>query len=149
MPVLTTSEGAVPSQSWRRFFLLLGVFFVAYWLSSFIPTPGSWSDVRSQWLDAAVVAVLCVVFLVTTARTYWSRGPLTGFQATLLCLIFGVVLVFMARELFVSAMFLRDVRNSHRSLRTGTPNPAASGSGALATLFHVKSLGRAVPDPHR
>lgn len=148
MTVLTTNE-AVPGRSWRRFFLLLGMFFVAFCLSSFIPTPGSWSDVRSQWLGAAVVAIICVAFLVATARTYWSRGPLTGVQATLLCFIFGVVLVFMARDLFMSAMFLREVRSSRRALHTGTPNAAHSVDAPIASLFHIVHPLRRATDAQR
>ena len=111
----------VRSHSWRRFFLLLGMFSAAFVVACVIPTPDSWSDVRSQWLPAAVVAAVCIVFVITSAITYWRGGPLTGLQASLLCLIFGVILVLMARELFVSAHFLRDVRSTHSLLRTGVP----------------------------
>jgi Ca2+/H+ antiporter len=135
--------------SWRHFFLLLVGFFVAFCLGGLVRTPGSWSDVRSQWLGAALVAVVCVAFLVVTGFSYWGRSTLTGFQATLLALIFGAVLVLMVRELYASAVFLRQVRSSQSYKQTGTPNPAASGNGAVASVFHIQRLGRAVPEPQR
>jgi thiamine transporter ThiT len=90
------------------------MFLVAFCLAGLIPTPGAWSDLRSQWLDAATAAVICIVFLIITARTFWKGGPLTGLQASLLCLIFGTILVLMVRELFTSMLFLQQVRNLHR-----------------------------------
>jgi len=29
------------------------------------------------------------------------------------------------------------------------PNSAAAGNGAMALVFHIKRLDRAVPEPHR
>jgi hypothetical protein len=137
----------VQSQSWWRFFLLLGAFFVALCLGGLVPTPGSWSDVRSQWLGAAVVAAVCIAFLFVTAFSYWNRTTLTGLQATLLALMFGLVLVLMVRELYASAVFLRQVRSSDN--HAGPPNQTASDNGAAAFLFHAGAFERAVPEPIR
>ena len=117
--MLLKAETSLPRKSWRRVFLLLGMFFSAVCVSSLIPTPGSWSDVRSQWLGPALIAAVCIVFLVATAHTYSIHGPLTGFQAVLLSMFFGVVLIFIGRELYVSALFLREVRGHHALLDSG------------------------------
>ena len=49
----------------------------------------------------------------STARIYWRGGSLTGLQASLLCFIFGALLVFMMRELFISMLFLHEVKSLH------------------------------------
>ena len=107
---------------WRRFFMLMGIFFVASGFAWLIPTPGSWSDIRSQWFGTAWVAVLCIVFIIVSVRSFRRSGSLTGVQATLLCLIFGLIFVFAARELFVSAQFLQEVRRNNSSLGARKPN---------------------------
>ena len=89
-----------------RFFFLIGMFFVAVCASGFVPTPGAMSDVRSQWLGYAVLVLVCVICLTVTVYTYFSGGPLAGIQALILTLVIGTVLVFAARELFDSALFL-------------------------------------------
>ncbi len=123
----------VRKRSWRRFFLLIGIFFVVSFIACQLPTPGEWSDIRSQWLPAALVAAICVVLIVVTAVTYWRGGPLCGLQASLLGLIFGLVLVFMLRELYVSALFLRVVRSSHTAVSSGAELSCCTGRryGAL------------------
>jgi hypothetical protein len=107
---------AAQNPSWRRLSLLLGLFFTAFCLACLIPTPGAWSDVRPQWLGAAAATVICIIFLGTTARIYWRGGSLTGLQASLLCFIFGALLAFMMRELFISMLFLHEAKSLHACL---------------------------------
>ena len=140
MQGVTSGVVVIRSRGWRRFFLLLGMFFVAFVVAGFIPTPGSWSDVRSQWLDAAVVAVICILFIITSAGTYWRGGPLTGLQASLLCLIFGAIFVFMARELFTSMLFLREVRSHHASLRVQEPNKITGANAGGPRQLPMRTL---------
>jgi len=112
MPVAIHVSTPPQSHSWRQFFAFLVTFFVAFSLGGLVPTPGSWSDVQSQWLDATVIGIICIAFLVATAFSYWVRSTLSDLQATLLTLIFGAVLVVVTRELYASAVFLRHVRGN-------------------------------------
>lgn len=139
MRALATTKTTAPSHGWRRFFLLLGMFFIAFCLGGLTPTPRAWSDIRSQWLGAAAISVVCVGFLSATARAYWGRGSLTGLQAALLSIIFGSVLIFAARELFVSALFLREVRSRHASIGKESPNQTLDRMTriALSRTFQV------------
>ena len=102
---------------WRRFRLLFGMFFVAFCVAGAVPTPGSWTDLRSQWLSPTLIAIVCLIFIITTAVTYWRGTLLTGFQASLLFSLFGILLAYMIRDVFVSIIFLRDVESSQATWR--------------------------------
>ena len=140
MTTSPTSVANMPNHAWRRFFLMLGMFFVALVVACELPTPGSWSDVRSQWIPTAVSVAVSIAFIIASAVTYRRRGPLTGIQASLLCLIFGATLIFAATELLSSIAFLREVRSRH-SLHYGSPNQPVERMAAGRTVwqFHERS----------
>jgi len=142
---MTTSPASVaivPSHTWRRFFLMLGMFFVAFVVACELPTPDSWSDVRSQWMPAAVSVAVSIAFIVASTVTYWRRGPLTGIQASLLCVIFGAVLIFAATELLTYIAFLREVRSRH-SVYYGSPNIAVERMTAGGIVLYNRERSAA------
>lgn len=121
------------SPGWRHFFRLLVMFLGAWCLGGMVPTLGAWSEVRSQWLGAAIVAAVCVGSIIVTVCTYRRGGLLTRLQATILGLVFMFVLVGMVWKLVDSANFLREVGRSHSGSLNGTANqisgPNAGGLG--------------------
>lgn len=106
-----------PERAWRRFWLLLGMFFVASCFASLIPTPGSWSDTRSQWLSPAAMAFTALIFLFTAQWIYWRGGPLGRVQIWVLSVLFGAVLVLVVSSLWECIAFMRDVFRP----RSGSP----------------------------
>jgi hypothetical protein len=95
------------SPSWPRFFLLSLIFFAAFCIAGLIPTPGAWSDVRSQWLTPLLTALLCVAFLIVTAWSYWKTKSLSGLQAILMALLLGTLLLFVVHDLSTCIQFLK------------------------------------------
>jgi hypothetical protein len=94
---------------WRSFFSLLIILFFAMMVSAQLPTPGSWSDGRSQWLPPAAIAITTVCLFVATFRIYRRPGVLSKIQSVILWLIFGVVLIAAIDSLYESWLFLREV----------------------------------------
>jgi hypothetical protein len=94
------------------------MFFVAFTFAGVIPTPGAWSDSRSEWLPAIAVMFSALIFLFATHLTYWRGGPLTRVQAWLLSIIFGAVFVMVMPSLYESILFMREVA------RHNSPNQA-------------------------
>src|ERR1041385_2663204 len=94
------------SQGWGLFFLLLGLFLAALCIAGLIPGPGAWSDIRSDRLSPMLVAVISFLFLVFTVYLHFWARLLNGVQASLLCLVFGGLLVVAGHDFFESIMFL-------------------------------------------
>lgn len=109
------------SRSWRRFFLLLGMFLAALYGPALLPL-GGWSEVRSRWLNAAAMVVVCVIFAIAAVCAFWKGGSLSGMQTTLLCLISGFFLVLAAQEIYADMLFLQELRNRRSPSHTGVPN---------------------------
>lgn len=93
--------------------LVLSVFFIAAFVSSLLPTPGSWSDVRSQWLPPAAIVLTTVCSLIWSIQIFRRAGFSMRFQAFILWLLFAVVLSAATYSLIESLTFLREVRGSH------------------------------------
>lgn len=120
--------------SWRRFSVLLGTWFGAVNIAALLPL-GGWSDVRSQWRNAALIAAVCGLFLVLSAYCYWNRGSLSGLQTSLLCLIFGCMFVYMGQELYTDMLFFQELRNRHGSANQREPNHPAGGNAGSTFEF--------------
>ena len=108
-----------PRHSWRRFWLLLGAFFVVLYLASIVPTPGAWSDMRSQWAAPAAIAFVALLFLFATHWTYWHSKAITRLQVWILSLLFGAVLVVVVFALRECIVFSRGVPNHRAALDAG------------------------------
>src|SRR5664280_2389103 len=134
MQDVTSGVVVVRSRSWRRFFLLLGMFLGAFCVADLLPM-GGWSDVRSKWLNAASDAAICIIFLIAAVRTYWKGGHLTGLQTSLLCLLFGSILIFAARQLYADMVFLGELRRRHASVGVREPNKAHPLDGGIPAMF--------------
>jgi hypothetical protein len=141
-------DKALPSKeagrsSWRRFFLLLGMWYAGVLVANLLPL-GGWSDVRSQWGNAALVTVICGVFFLLSAYLYWHGGFLSGLQASLLCLAFGSMLVFGGQELYTDMLFFRELRSRHASTSRREPNHPAAANPAMTSRFCVEGQWRRV-----
>jgi hypothetical protein len=119
------------SRSWRRFFLVLAVWFASVFVGSFLPL-GGWSDVRSHWRSAALLTVICALFLMVSAYLYWHGGFLSGLQASLLCFVFGCMFVLGAQELYTDMLFFRELRSRHASTNQQAPNYRTAPNPAIA-----------------
>ena len=113
MSAITDSTHSRDERRWRQFFWLLLVFLFAAVISSLLPTPNSWSDIRSQWLPSAALALTAFCLFVATFWIYQRPGFVFKVQAAILWLLFGVVLAATTYSLFESFTFLREVRGSH------------------------------------
>ena len=113
MNTVTDSMYGQGKQSWRQFMLLLLVFVVAMIVCGLLPTPGSWSDSRSQWLPPAVMGLTALSLFVASFWVYRRPGFIFKIQAVILWLLFGAVLIIAAYSVYESFTFLRDVRASH------------------------------------
>lgn len=100
-----------PLHGWRRFWLFLGLFFAAFILAAMIPTPGAWSDIRSQWAGLGAVALIATIFLFLVQWDYWRRGLLNCLQVCLLSAVFAAVLAVVGLLLWEGITFLRS--NGH------------------------------------
>lgn len=143
----TSSSPELRRQGWRQFFLVLGLFLGAFAFAREVPTPGSWSDVRSQRLPAALASSICVAFIVAVALTYSRGGPLSGFQTMVLCVIFGGIFAFMACELFSSVQFMRKIERTRESLRTAVPNLSAQHSAFHRSAQSHQGVRLPTPPP--
>ena len=85
--------------SWRRFWLLLGMFFVAFCVDGLISSRGAWSDGRSGWIPPLAIAFTSLAFLCAAQFIYWRGAPLTRVQVSLLSIIFGGVVAVVALSL--------------------------------------------------
>jgi hypothetical protein len=112
MNALADSAHDQGKQKWRQFFSLLLIFIAAAIASSLLPTPGSWSDTRSQWLPPTAMALIASGLFVACFWIYCRPGLVFKIQAVMLWLLFGAVLVIALREVYESFTFLRDVRVS-------------------------------------
>lgn len=137
MPFQVTTTTVPRSPGWRHFFRLLLMFFGAWCFGGMVPTPGAWSDGRPQWLGAAIMAAVCVGFIIGTGRTYRRGGLLTHLQAAILGLVFTVVLVGMTSELVLSAKFLREVRRSYSGSREGAAKQIAGPNAGGLRQYHA------------
>jgi len=104
----TTSSPPSGTRSWGQFLLVLSVFFIAAFVSSLLPTPGSWSDVRSQWLPAAAIVLTTLSSLFWSIQIFRRGGFAMRSQAVILWVLFAVVLSAAIYSVFESFMFLRE-----------------------------------------
>ena len=119
-----TSIDLKPQHAWRCFWLLLGEFLVALFLASIVPTPGAWSDTRSQWVAPAAAAIVALLFLFAAQWTYWHGRAINRLQVWILSLVFGAVLVAVAIELRDCILFLQSApNNSLQATPTSTSVP--------------------------
>jgi hypothetical protein len=113
MNAVTDSTLRQDERRWRQFFWLLLIFLSAAMVSSLLPTPNSWSDIRSQWLPSAAMALTAFCLFVATFWIYQRPGYVFKIQAVVLWFLFGAVLAAATYSLFESFTFLREVRGSH------------------------------------
>lgn len=97
----------------RQFIWVLAIFFIAVIASSLLPTPGSWSDVRSQWFPPAAMALTTLCSLIWSLQIYRRGGFAMRIQAFILWFVFAVVLVAAICSLVESFTFLQEVRRNH------------------------------------
>ena len=145
MESMTSGEVAERGRGWRWFFFLLAMFFAAIFLTGLVPTPGAWSDVRSEWLNGAADTAVCIIFLVAVVRGYFASGSLAGLQATLLGFIFAAFLAGAAFRLVESIRFLQELRSQHSGTGVG-PNHWVQAPPGCAFLF-VVSHWPGAPNP--
>ena len=113
MNAVTDSIHGRSEWRWRQFCWLLLLFLLASMVSSLLPTPDSWSDIRSQWLPSAAIALTTACLFIATFWIYQRPGFVFKIQAVILWLLFGAVLIGAIYSLFESFAFLREVRASH------------------------------------
>jgi len=110
MSVLIDSVLGRDKRTWRQFLLLLVLFLVDMKLCCCLPTPGSWSDGRSQWLPQAAAAVTAICLCIAVHWVYRRQGFIFKIQAVMLWLLFGTVMAGSAYGVYDSLTFLREVR---------------------------------------
>jgi hypothetical protein len=110
MSRLFQSLRAHHGQNWQDFLWYILAFLLAGSICSILPTPGSWSDGRSQWVPAAALAPVAAALFVVTFRIYRRSGTTFKIQAVILWAIFGATLMASAFSLYDSVTFLREVR---------------------------------------
>ena len=101
----------LPRYSWRRFWLYLGMFFIGFAIAGLLPTPGSWSDTRSQWLPLVAIALIDVIFALSAGLDYHRHGLLSRSQISILSLLFGTVFLFTSLSLWECIAFRLAIRN--------------------------------------
>ncbi len=104
---------AFGKRRWQPFLLLLLVFFAASSIAVALPTPGSWSDRRSQWIPAVALAVTALATFVAGHWIFRRRGVLFKVQALIVWGLCGVVLVGSISSLYESWVFLSEVGGNH------------------------------------
>jgi lysylphosphatidylglycerol synthetase-like protein (DUF2156 family) len=122
---------------WRRFWLLLGAFFVASVFAGLIPTPGGWSDTRSQWAAPCAIALTAVIFLLTAQWEYRRRGLLSRLQVWILSALFTAVLILISFSLWESVAFLRSVSDDGEQAAVHPPNQALEATAAAPGIMIV------------
>ena len=100
----------VSGATWLRFLLLLFLFFAGGLTASLLPTPGSWSDLRSQWLPLVAMTLMNFCLLVASFWIYRRPGPVFKVQAVILWLVIGSALIAGLYGLYDSIAFLREIR---------------------------------------
>jgi hypothetical protein len=110
MNAVTESKHSQDKRRWRQFFSLLLIFFLAGFASLLLPTPGSWSDVRSQWVPSVAMALTTSCLFIATFWVYRRIGFIFKIQAVILWLLFGVALIGLVCALINSFIFLRELR---------------------------------------
>jgi len=123
-------------QDWQQCLWLLLIFLVAFMIAACLPTPGAWSDRKSQWLGDAFFAPISFALFIATNWIFKRKGLVFKLQAVLLWLLFGFAFVTSTCGLFVSVSFLREVhdqqlKNQMRETNQSAPNPhSPSAQGA-------------------
>jgi len=77
-------------------------------VASLLPTPGSWSDRRSQWVPGVVIAASMGCLFVATFRIYRKPGLVFKLQSVLLWLLCGGVFLAAIYSVYESFIFLRE-----------------------------------------
>lgn len=86
---------------------------VATVISGFLPTPDSWSDVRSQWVPIVVnVPILIVIGIVGFLATCRGRLLMERISGISGLLLFGVFMPLNAKELYASALLFDAFRHA-------------------------------------
>ena len=137
-----------PRYSWRRFWLYLGMFFVAFTIAGLLPTPGSWSDSRSHWLPLVAIALIDLLFLMAAHWDYHRLALLSRLQVWILSLLLGTLFLLTIVSLWECIAFRLAIRKHLSETAEGMPNHRlqATAGCALVPGFAVRS---AVPEPCR
>jgi heme/copper-type cytochrome/quinol oxidase subunit 3 len=142
--VSTIKRAASPAVgNWRRFWKVLGAFFLANVFGSLIPTPNSWSDVRSQWMPAVVLAISSLSFLVATLWLY-RKNKLSPVQAGILGFIFSGVFALAASGLYESFLFFQGFPPDKKWRGGSSPGPEIAR--VTVSTFHPDYLTSAKQD---
>ena len=86
---------------------LITGFVIAYIACDAFPTPGSWSDVHSQWLPDLVRVPMAFAFCVATHWIYIRPEIEAKFEAVILWFIFGGGFTISVVRLIQSRLFLK------------------------------------------
>jgi hypothetical protein len=134
------SCGAAVHHAWRRFWLLLGAFFVAFVLAGLLPTPGAWSDTRSQWVAPGAIALTAVMFLFIVQWDYRRRRLLSRSQVWILSALFAAVLVLISFSLWESVTFLRSVPERGGQATAQAPNHSVEPTATRRRVEDLRML---------
>jgi hypothetical protein len=107
---LIHSVRAERGKDWQGFLLFVALYLIAMLVCSSLPTPGSWSDTRSQWLPSAAMVVCACALFVASLRIYRRIGLIFKAQALFLWFLFGAAFLVGVISLYESFTFLRVVR---------------------------------------
>ncbi len=111
-----------PFPRWGHFLCLLQIFFLASVVATSLPTPGEWSDYRSQWMPSAALATVSLVLCVATHWLYRRPSLLFKLQAIALWLLFGYMCGESLLPLYESATFFRELHRRHEMRQSNLPN---------------------------
>lgn len=145
MPHHPSALELAPQPAWRRFWQLLGAFLAAFFLAALIPTPGAWSDVRSQWASPAAVTLTVFCFLFAAQWHFWRGRRLSPLQLWILSVLCGAVLALAAYSLWECVAFPREVSR----LRSATTSEALNESrhAIIAGLLRSDDAGAQTGKP--
>jgi hypothetical protein len=122
---LQQESRAKPRQNWQHFFWVLVPLIIVYVIAGLLPTPGAWSDTRSQWMPVAVLAPASLALFIATHWIFRRDGRVFKLQAIILWTLFGFVFLVSVFTLYESAEFLREVRRTQLRSQDRQPNEAS------------------------
>jgi hypothetical protein len=111
---MNINPDAVPGegwQKWRQFLVLLVAFLFIVVVASMLPTPGSWSDMRSDWLPPAIIAPTALCLMMANFRIYRRPGFLFKIQAVILWFLFGGIFAAAVCDLYESYQFFHAAKD--------------------------------------
>jgi hypothetical protein len=89
-----------------RSVLLIGIFLIVATLAGVCRTPGSWSDIRSQWFPDLLILPTAFALCIAVHWIYRKDGVFSKIQAACLWLLFGAALIGCMVNLIRSQEFL-------------------------------------------